>query len=163
MLHASHAINHWWQWHNKSVMASQISGNREGLFNSLFRLTSKQTSKPVLLALCEENPPVTCGSPPNGPVMQTVFPCPVIIMCWCNRRHYVCIVYSTYVHIIAGSVMMRHWLVLSNTVNSLRPSDAYMRRWTVSSLVQIMACRLFSAKPLSEPMLEYWTFRNKLQ
>ena len=39
--------------------------------------------------------------------------------------------------------------------NSLRPSDAYMRRWTGSSLVQIMACRLFGAKPLSEPMLEY--------
>ena len=31
--------------------------------------------------------------------------------------------------------------------NSLRPSDAY--------LVQIMACRLIGAKPLSEPMLEY--------
>ena len=40
-------------------------------------------------------------------------------------------------------------------VNSLRPSDAYMRCWTGSSLVQIMACRLFGAKPLSEPMLEY--------
>ena len=39
--------------------------------------------------------------------------------------------------------------------NSLRLSDAYMRRWTGSSLVQIMACRLFGAKPLSEPMLEY--------
>ena len=43
----------------------------------------------------------------------------------------------------------------SQWVNSLRPSDAYMRRWTGSSLVQIMACRLFGAKPLSEPMLEY--------
>ena len=40
-------------------------------------------------------------------------------------------------------------------LNSLRPSDAYMGRWTGSSLVQIMACRLFGAKPLSEPMLEY--------
>ena len=27
----------------------------------LFRLTSKKASKPVLLALCEENPPVTSG------------------------------------------------------------------------------------------------------
>ena len=42
-----------------------------------------------------------------------------------------------------------------NYVNSLRPSDAYMQCWTVSSLVQMMACRLFGAKPLSEPMLEY--------
>ena len=39
--------------------------------------------------------------------------------------------------------------------NSLRPSDAYMRRWIGSSLVQIMACRMFCAKPLSEPMREY--------
>ena len=40
-------------------------------------------------------------------------------------------------------------------LNALRPSDAYIRRGTGSSLVQIMACRLFGAKPLSEPMLEY--------
>ena len=36
----------------------------------------------------------------------------------------------------------------------------------LSSLVQIMACRLAGAKPLSEPMPEcyyYWTFGNKLQ
>ena len=26
-----------------------------------------------------------------------------------------------------------------------------------------MACRLVGAKPLSEPMMEYWTLRNKLQ
>ena len=29
-----------------------------------------------------------------------------------------------------------------------------MRRWTGSALVQIMACRLVGAKPLSEPLLE---------
>ena len=28
-----------------------------------------------------------------------------------------------------------------------------MRRWTGSSLVQVMACRLFGTKPLAEPML----------
>ena len=39
-------------------------------------------------------------------------------------------------------------------VNSLRPSDAYMRQQDKPTLVQIMACRLFGAKPLSEPMLE---------
>ena len=33
------------------------------------------------------------------------------------------------------------------------PSAAYMRRWTGSALIQIMACLLFSAKPLPEPML----------
>ena len=34
------------------------------------------------------------------------------------------------------------------------PNAAYMRQWKVS-LVQIMACRLFGVKPLSEPMLNY--------
>ena len=40
-------------------------------------------------------------------------------------------------------------------LNSSPPSAAYMRHWTYSPLVQIMACRLFSAKPLSKPMLGY--------
>ena len=47
-------------------------------------------------------------------------------------------------------------LGLSQYFNSLRPSDAYMRQKTRPSLVQIMACRLFGAKPLSEPTLEYY-------
>ena len=38
-------------------------------------------------------------------------------------------------------------------VHSLRPSDVYMRKKTALSLVQIMACRLFGGKPLSEPMM----------
>ena len=36
-----------------------------------------------------------------------------------------------------------------------RPSDVYMRHQPRLSLVQIMACRLVDAKPLSKPMLEY--------
>ena len=43
----------------------------------------------------------------------------------------------------------------SSPVNSLRSSDAYMRQWNRPSLVQIMACCLLGAKPLSEPMLVY--------
>ena len=51
-------------------------------------------------------------------------------------------------------------------VNSLRLSDSYMHQWTRPSLVQIMACRLFGTKPLSEPMLTKLSFghlRNKIQ
>ena len=44
---------------------------------------------------------------------------------------------------------------LFSWINSLRPSDAYMRQLTRPSLVQIMACRLDGAKQLSEPLLEY--------
>ena len=57
------------------------------------------------------------------------------------------------------------WQLTSVPVNSLGQSDAYMRRWTGSSLVQIMAC------PCSPPShylnqcwnIVNWTFRNKLQ
>ena len=31
----------------------------------------------------------------------------------------------------------------------------YMRRWTGSALIKVMACRLFGAKALPEPMLVY--------
>ena len=41
-------------------------------------------------------------------------------------------------------------------VNSSPPSATYMRQWIRSVLIQIMACRLFGAKPLSEPMLGYY-------
>ena len=37
--------------------------------------------------------------------------------------------------------------------NSSTPGAAYMHQWNGSALVQIMARRLFGAKPLSKPML----------
>ena len=37
----------------------------------------------------------------------------------------------------------------------LRPSDAYTRLWTASSLVQVMACRLLGVKPLTKPTRMY--------
>ena len=40
-------------------------------------------------------------------------------------------------------------------INSSAPRTAYMRQWTGSTLVQVMACRLFGAKPLPEPMLTF--------
>ena len=43
--------------------------------------------------------------------------------------------------------------LISSCVHSNPPSPAYMRQWTGSALVQVMACRLFGAKPLPEPML----------
>ena len=45
-----------------------------------------------------------------------------------------------------------HW---SQDIISSPPSAAYMRQWTRSELVQVMACRLFGAKPLPEPMLAF--------
>ena len=40
-------------------------------------------------------------------------------------------------------------------VNSSPISAAYMRQWIAPALLQIMDCRLFGAKPLSEPTLGY--------
>ena len=50
-----------------------------------------------------------------------------------------------------------------NLINSLKPSDAYMRHQPRSSLVQILACRVIGAKPLSEPILYYCQLDPKEQ
>ena len=50
------------------------------------------------------------------------------------------------------------WSSAYGLVNSFRPSATCTRRQTRTSLVQILACRLFGAKPLSEPVLEYCEF-----
>ena len=47
--------------------------------------------------------------------------------------------------------------------NTFPPSAAYMRQWIGSALVQVMACRLFSAKPLPEPMLVYCQLNSRKQ
>ena len=51
------------------------------------------------------------------------------------------------------SIDNNQWIL--RTVNSSPPSAAYMSRCIGSALVQIMACRLFGAKPLSEPVLSH--------
>ena len=58
---------------------------------------------------------------------------------------------------------VRHWYDYKIVIRTLRrymwyvisspPNAAYMRQWIMLPLVQIMACRLFGAKPLSKPML----------
>ena len=45
--------------------------------------------------------------------------------------------------------------VLGHHRFKLRRSDAYLRHQSRPSMVQIMGCRLFGVKPLSEPMPEY--------
>ena len=50
-------------------------------------------------------------------------------------------------------------IVSMEDVNSSPPSAAYMRQRIGLALVQIMACRLFGAKPLPEPMLAYCHLR----
>ena len=49
--------------------------------------------------------------------------------------------------------------------NSSRPSDAYMRQWNISSLVQIMACAWLAPSHYLNPCrnILHWILRNKLQ
>ena len=49
---------------------------------------------------------------------------------------------------LSNGCITHEWLL-----NSSSPSIAYIRRWTGSTLVMAMACRLFGAKPLSESIL----------
>ena len=44
---------------------------------------------------------------------------------------------------------------INGSLNSLRPSYAYICQYNMPTMLQIMACHLFGAKPLSEPMLPY--------
>ena len=46
-------------------------------------------------------------------------------------------------------------IILYNLERLVNKILNYMRRWTGSAIVQIMACWQHSAKPLSEPMLTY--------
>ena len=52
----------------------------ECLFNSLFKLTTKEHQTSALLALCDGNPPVTGGSQHRGPVTRKMFPFDDVIM-----------------------------------------------------------------------------------
>ena len=47
--------------------------------------------------------------------------------------------------------------------NSSPPSAAYMRQWTGPALVQVMAWRLFGAKPSPEPMQAYHQLDSREQ
>ena len=55
------------------------------------------------------------------------------------------------------------WGHVDGFINSSPPSGVYMRQWIGSALVQIMAWRLFSTKPLSKPVLGYCQLDSKEQ
>ena len=57
------------------------------------------------------------------------------------------------------SLVILLWICyLAKLLNWSPTSAAYMRHWISTTLVQIMACHLFGAKPLSEPMMGYCQF-----
>ena len=121
----------------------------------------------ALLALCAGNSPVTGQFHAQRPVTRSfeVF----FDLRWVNNReagdlrrqraHYgVIVMENMQIALIYWCGLFRSLFIsplVENclTFNPLRPSDAYMRQYNIPTLVQIMACRMLGAKPLSEPML----------
>ena len=80
-----------------------------------------------------------CNEP--GHQQQCNWPSFCGIFCWPHKK--------------VDLVFMKYLPAPTKRVNSSPPSAAYMHQWIGSALVQIMACRLFGAKPLSKTMLAY--------
>ena len=74
--------------------------------------------------------------------------------CHFTNNIFICISLKQFLYLLK-----LRWIFFSKSsnhyVNSSSPSVAYMHQWTGSSFVQVMACHLFGAKPLSEQMLIY--------
>ena len=129
----------------------------------------------ALLALCAGNSPVTGQFHAQRPVTRSfeVF----FDLRWVNNReagdlrrqraHYgVIVMENMQIALIYWCGLFRSLFIsplVKNclTFNPLRPSDAYMRQYNIPTLVQIMACRMLGAKPLSEPMLPYCQLGHK--
>ena len=108
------------------------------LFNRLFGRRSKKTSKPRVNGLCVGNSPGTGEFP-----AQMASNAENASIWW---RHHVVGIFTD--------------CILSCTEHHYRSfltplSAAYTRQWTGSTLVQVMASRLFGAKPLPEPMVAF--------
>ena len=59
-------------------------------------------------------------------------------------------------HAIQFQIKHRHQSPIPNfSDNSFWSSDAYMRQYNILTLLHIMACSLFGAKPSPEPMLPH--------
>ena len=79
-----------------------------------------------------------------------------------NQNSHIFIQENSFENIACEMAAILSW---PHCVNPLRLSEAYMCQWTRPSLVQIMACRVFGAKPLSEPIVYYCQLdlRKRLQ
>ena len=80
---------------------------------------------------------------------------------WCGQMH-VCDFACTFVYSFERIYAVhRMFLRITTRINSSPPSTAYIRQWTGSALVQIMARRLFGAKPLNQCWVNInWTLRK---
>ena len=83
-------------------------------------------------------------------------------VCYMRCAHMMCVVW--WYDVDFDSRVCKSWreMVITPPTHPLHThthtSAAYMRRWTVSALVQVLTCRLFGAKSILEPMLNYCQF-----
>ena len=105
------------------------------LLNCLFRRRSKKTSKLRVTGLCVGNSPGTGEFP-----AQMASNAENVSIWW---RH----------HDISQLENSRNTISTHLLLNSSPLTAAYMRQWTRSALVQVMACRLFGAKTLPEQVM----------
>ena len=106
-----------------SAMASQITSVLIVCSNVCSGADQGKHQNPRVNGLCEGDHRWPVDSHHQGPVTRKMFPFDDVIMNKTANR--------------------------TTNVNTLRHSNTYLRSWTGSSLVQIMACCLFGAKPLS--------------
>ena len=94
------------QWHHNEHPGVSNHRRLDCLFNCLFRLTSKKTSKPVLLAFCEGNPPVTGGFP-----SQRASNAETVSIWWCEDFTKILIHYTLQSYICCAiCTTIGHWL-----------------------------------------------------
>ena len=113
------------------------------LLRRLFGRKSKKTSKLRVTGLCAGIHRWLVKSPRRESVTRKMFP----FAWWRHQKPS-----STgCIRQIQGC----HGFSVQNWNNISKPDDAYIRYQTVSSWVQSMGCRIFAAKPLPAPMLNW--------
>ena len=144
------------------------------LLNSLFMLRTKKTSKHRIIALCEGKPSVSGGFLLNegsnaeiismsSHLQSIVYVYPSRNICYSRHKPTTFVLYKLAFCKSSSILSSIHWIILITWMqrrqqNVLKLIEAEWRIYASvnkPSLVQIMACRLDGAKPLSEPMLEY--------
>ena len=95
------------------------------------------------------------------------------LYCWCPfvwGIHWWLVVLPHKGTVMYFHVMTSSWLIYNTPftlsflwvyIYILWTGHTYIRQWTRSSLIQVMAWHLFGAKPLPEPMLIYQWNRNQ--
>ena len=117
------------------------------LFNCLIRRRSKKTSKLRVTGLCAGNPPGTGEFPAQMVSNAENFPFDDVIMLQvgCDQQYFNCCLASTQILVPGHSHFAYIWSLCQVMALTHWGRMTHICRWTMSSLVQIMDCRLIGA------------------